>query len=56
MKWYSMGTDGVDFTSADRWYDWHKDNNILFVDTQLLWGGQKSSNNSLRKMHDTTLS
>jgi len=52
MKWYSNGESGTDFTSADRWHQWHKDNNIPVRGHTILWGrGQENENNS-REMHD----
>ena len=52
MKWYSMGTDGVDFTQADRWYDWHTANGIPVRGHTLLWGKKSSTSLSEENMHD----
>ena len=52
MKWYSNGESGTEFTSADRWHQWHKDNDIPVRGHTILWGrGQETENNS-REMHD----
>ena len=53
MKWYSMGTNGVDFTRADRWYDWHTANGISVRGHALLWGKKQLKNPlSEENMHD----
>ena len=53
MKWYSMGTNGVDFTRADRWYDWHTANGISVRGHALLWGKKQFKNPlSEENMHD----
>ena len=56
MKWYSNGESGTDFTSADRWHQWHKDNNIPVRGHTLLWGrgyeNENSGQNASREMHD----
>ena len=49
MKWYSMGTNGIDFTRADRWYDWHTANGIPVRGHTILWG-KKSSKYSHKKI------
>lgn len=53
MKWYSMGTNGIDFTRADRWYDWHTANGIPVRGHTLLWGKKQYKNPlSEENMHD----
>ena len=52
MKWYSMGTNGIDFTRADRWYDWHTANGIPVRGHTLLWGKKSSTVLSQENMHD----
>ena len=56
MKWYSNGESGTDFTSADRWHQWHRDNNIPVRGHTLLWGrgheNENSGQNASREMHD----
>ena len=52
MKWYSMGTNGVDFTLADRWYNWHTANGIPVRGHTLLWGKKSSTTLSEENMHD----
>ena len=53
MKWYSNGESGTDFTDADRWHQWHKDNNIPVRGHTILWGrGQENDNSNNREMHD----
>jgi GH35 family endo-1,4-beta-xylanase len=52
MKWYSMGTNGVNFTNADRWYDWHTARGIPVRGHTLLWGKKSSTNINTENMHD----
>ena len=52
MKWYSNGESGTDFTSADRWHQWHKDNNIPVRGHTILWGRGHENENNTREMHD----
>ena len=53
MKWYSNGESGTDFDDADRWHQWHKDNNIPVRGHTLLWGrGQETNSSNSREMHD----